>query len=195
MNDRLSALSFPRPGRRIVVVGTTSSGKTTVAARLSRILGIPHVELDGLMWRPNWEKTPTDTFLARVRAALDGPAWVVDGNYSAARTVTWGQADTLVWLDYPLALVFWRLTVRTLRRILTREKLWGCNRETVRRAFFDKDSLYRYVIPSRRRQRETYPRALREDYAHLQVVHLKTARQTVEWLDEVGKLEPRTHKD
>ncbi len=185
MSERLSAPPFPHPGRRIVVVGTTSSGKTTVAARLGRILGIPHVELDSLMWQPNWQKTPTEAFLARVRAALDRPAWVVDGNYSEARPITWAQADTLVWLDYPLPLIFWRLTVRTLRRVLTREKLWGDNRETLRGAFLDKDALFFYVLPSRRRQHETYPRVLREEYTHLQVVHLKTLRETREWLGEL----------
>lgn len=158
MNARLSAPPFPPPGPRIVVVGTTSSGKTTAAARLARLLALPHIELDRLMWQPNWEKTPNELFLARVRHALDCPAWVVDGNYSEARPITWGQATTLVWLDYPLPVILWRLTTRTLRRIITRELLWGYNRETIRGAFFDKDSLYRYVLPSRKRQHQNYPR-------------------------------------
>ncbi len=40
-------------GQRIVVVGTTGSGKTTLAAQLALIAGCPHIELDALHWEPN----------------------------------------------------------------------------------------------------------------------------------------------
>lgn len=187
MHERLSAPPFPEPGPRVVVVGATSSGKTTTAARLSAILGAPHVELDALMWQPNWQKTEKEVFLQRVRQALDRPAWVVDGNYSEARPITWGQADTLVWLDYPLPVILWRLATRTLRRVITREMLWGSNYETVRGAFFDKDSLFLYVFPSRKKHRTVYPRLLREEYAHLQVIHLRSPREMKAWLDGLSK--------
>jgi len=36
--------------RRINVVGTSSVGKTTVAAAFASLLGVPHVELDALHW-------------------------------------------------------------------------------------------------------------------------------------------------
>jgi len=88
-----------------------------------------------------------------------------------------------VWLDYALPVILWRLVTRTLRRVLTREVLWGNNTETVRGAFFDKDSLFLYVFPSRKKQRAVYPRLLREEYAHLQVIHLRSPRETNAWLD------------
>ena len=190
MNERISAPPFPAPGPRIVVVGATSSGKTTTAARLAGLLSIPHIELDGLMWGPNWTQPPKDVFLERVRQAVNRPAWVVDGNYSETRPITWGQATTLVWLDYSLPVIFWQLTRRTLRRIFTRELLWGVNRETVRGAFFDRDSLHLYVIPSRKRQRQNYPRALRQEYPHLQVIHLRTPGETRAWLDRLAAQPP-----
>jgi adenylate kinase family enzyme len=39
---------------RIVVVGASGSGKTTMAKALSRALGLPHVELDAINWQPGW---------------------------------------------------------------------------------------------------------------------------------------------
>ena len=38
---------------RILIAGPSGSGKTTFAARLGRILGIPHTEMDSLHWGPN----------------------------------------------------------------------------------------------------------------------------------------------
>lgn len=59
-----------RPGRRIVVVGTSGSGKTTMARRLAERLGYPHVELDALYWEPHWTPAPVEVFRERVRQAI-----------------------------------------------------------------------------------------------------------------------------
>ena len=50
------------------------------------------------------------------------------GNYRNLRDSTWGRADTVVWLDYPLPLIMGRLLRRTVRRIVTQEELWRGNR-------------------------------------------------------------------
>lgn len=182
-------------GPRIVVVGTTCSGKTTLARQLAALFSIPHIELDALMWQPGWQKMPSPEFLERVRVATDAPAWVVDGNYSETRPLTWARAITLVWLDYPLPIIYWQLARRTLRRIFTRELLWGSNRETLRGAFFDKDSLFLYAYPSQQRQRQSYPRALREEYTHLQVIHLRSPAETRQWLKNLSNPNPQERFD
>lgn len=121
--------------KRIVVVGTTGTGKTTMAQRLADRLRLPHVELDALHWGPNWTEAPREIFRARVTGALHGDAWVVDGNYGKVRDLVWSRADTVIWLDYPLWLILWRLASRTTRRVIARETLWNGNRETLRGAF------------------------------------------------------------
>ncbi len=52
--------------KRIVVVGTTGSGKTTLAGRLAERLNIPHVEQDALNWGSNWTMRPNEEFRAPV---------------------------------------------------------------------------------------------------------------------------------
>ena len=193
--QRLSHPPFPRPGPRVVVVGTAGSGKTSLAAFLADLLEVEHIELDTLHWGPEWSKPKAEEFHQRVEQALtagassqSGPAWVVDGNYSHVRDLTWGNASTLVWLDYDLAVVLWRLTWRTLGRILRREVLWNNNRETLRNAFFSKDSLFLYAISSQKRQRSAYPQLLSSgSFAHLQVIHLRTPKETDQWIERLTK--------
>lgn len=117
---------------RVAVVGTSCSGKTTFARRLSRALDVPHVELDALYWGPGWSPAPPEDFRASVRDAISAPAWVADGNYSAVRDLVWSRATAVVWLDLPLRVVFPRALGRTLRRAITREELFGGNRESLR---------------------------------------------------------------
>jgi adenylate kinase family enzyme len=173
----------PDMGRRIVVIGTTGSGKTTMARRLSQKLGVPHVELDALHWEPNWTEASNEVFRERVERALRCDEWVVDGNYGVVRDIVWGRADTIIWLDYTLPVMLWRLTRRTLRRIATQEELWGGNRESVRTTFFSRDSLFVWQLTTYRRRRRENPSLLaRPEHSHLQVVRLPSPSAARRWL-------------
>jgi adenylate kinase family enzyme len=176
------------PGPRIVVVGVTGSGKTTTAFRLSKILTVPHIELDALHWLPNWVQTEREVFRQKVSEALAGPVWVTDGNYRKARDLIWSRATTLVWLDYTLPVILWQLTWRSFRRIITREELWGGNRETLRGLLFSKDSLYLWAFQSHARFQALYPQELAApENAHLQVIRFKNRQETDQWLLQLEK--------
>jgi adenylate kinase family enzyme len=136
--------------RRVVVGGSTGSGKTTFSRELALRMGVPVIELDALHWGPGWTEEPPPAFRARIAKAVEADAWVVDGNYSVARDLTWGRADTLVWLDYRLAVVLWRLFKRTNRRIWSREELWNGNRERFSDAYLSRESLYLWLVSSGR---------------------------------------------
>ncbi len=167
----------------MAVVGVTGSGKTSLAQAIARTLGLTYVELDALQWGPNWRPAPRDVFRQRAEAALAGGSWVTDGNYSELRALVWGQAEALVWLDYSLPVVLWRLVKRTFQRVHRQELLWGTNRETWRGALFSRESLFFYAISSQKRQRRNYPAALAQpEYAHLAVVHLRSPREADELL-------------
>jgi adenylate kinase family enzyme len=116
-------------GTRLVVVGTSGSGKTTMAARLAQALCIAHVELDALQHGPKWEQASEDELRARAAAATSGDGWVVDGNYSAVREVVWPHATTIVWLDHARHVVMRRVIWRSVVRAVTRRPLWNDNRE------------------------------------------------------------------
>jgi adenylate kinase family enzyme len=182
----MQADSFPKQphtGRRIVVIGSTCSGKTTLAAQLAQRLGVRHVELDALHWQPNWTETPLDVFRAHVADALRSNEWVVDGNYRMVRDIVWTRADTIIWLDYALPVILARLFRRTLRRVVTREELWNGNRETLRGVLLSRDSLFWWALKTyRRRRRETPIWLAKPEYQHLTLIHLMSPRAAERWL-------------
>ena len=171
--------------RRINVVGTSCSGKTTLARALATHLDLPHIEFDALFWGPNWTPVPRDVFRQRLTDALAGDAWVADGGYDAVRDITWARADTVVWLDYALPRVLGRWAARTIRRLRTQEEFWPGtgNRESLRNALRRGGLLWWILNTHRGRRTRMLERlAARPD---LEVVRLRSPRHTDAWLRSI----------
>ncbi|MGM9321559.1 adenylate kinase [Deinococcus aquaticus] len=170
--------------RRIIVIGTTGSGKTTFARALAARLGVPHGEQDAWNHGPGWQETPLPLFRAQVAAFTAADSWVMDGNYSKARDLGWARADTLVWLDYPAPVVFWRVLTRTVRRVATRQELWNGNRETLRSAL-QPDGPVRWFFRTHWQRRRDTP-AQAAAHPHLTLIRLRTPTQAAAWLRAQG---------
>jgi adenylate kinase family enzyme len=175
--------------KRIVVVGTTSSGKSTLASQLAKKIGGGFIELDALHWEPNWVEAPDEVFRKRVETATNSPVWVVAGNYHVVRNVIWQRAETILWLDYPLHIVFWRLFTRTIRRSVTKEKLFGDNVESfwTHLKLWSDESLFHWLFKTYWRRKREYPMlfALPEN-AHLKIIHFKHPKEMEQWLTNVA---------
>ncbi|PHV12201.1 hypothetical protein [Chitinimonas sp. BJB300] len=115
--------------RRIWITATTGTGKTTLARELSQRWDLAHIELDALYWGPDWQPAKPDVFRQRVAQAIQAPAWVIDGNYSAVRDLYVEQLELVIWLDYGFWRNLSRLLWRTICRISTAEPLWAGSRE------------------------------------------------------------------
>jgi len=139
--------------RRIVVVGTSCSGKTTIARRISNILEIPHIELDAIHWKPGWQETSSEEFRELVSSAISQGSWVVDGNYSKVRDIVWSRADTLIWLNYKFWVVFSRALKRSFKRFVFREELFSGNRETLKN-LLSKDCIPLWVLKTHHRKKK-----------------------------------------
>jgi len=143
--------------RRVVVFGTTGSGKSWLAERLAARHGLRLIELDPLYWGRDWQPAPLDLFRHRVEREIRDGDWIVVGNYGQVRDLVWRAADTLIWLDLPFLLVMWRLVRRTIGRVLRKEELWGTgNRETFRNAFLSRDSILLWAIRTHGRNRQRF---------------------------------------
>jgi adenylate kinase family enzyme len=126
---------LPRDARRIVIRGSSGSGKTTMATRIAEVRDIPHVELDSIFHQPSWTALADDEFRARVAAFMDDGSWVVCGNYSVVAPLLLDRVDTLVLFDLPKHTVMARVIWRTLRRGVQRKELWNGNRERLTSMF------------------------------------------------------------
>jgi len=160
----MSSMSAPDL-RRVLVIGSSCAGKTTLAAALAARLGQPCFDLDELFWGPDWTPKPEDRFLALVDQAGAGEHWVMAGNYASARALLWPRVTTIIWLDYGLPTVLWRALRRSLVRGWTRQELWHGNHESLRRNFLSRESILLWVLSHFQRRRRQFE-ALRGQPPH-----------------------------
>jgi adenylate kinase family enzyme len=172
---------------RVAIVGTSCSGKSTLARELSRRLGTPHVELDALFWGPEWTARSAEEFRTSVDLATAEPTWIVDGNYSATRALVLQRATSVIWLNYPLSTLMRRAVSRTFRRLVTRERIFNGNREPLL-GFLHSYWIPWWVLQSCRRLRQEYAALLASpECGHLRVIEIGSTRETERLLTGLGE--------
>lgn len=171
--------------RRIVVIGTSCSGKTTFAHNLAQKHKLACIDLDDLWWLPEWTTRTEDDFRAQTTRALDAATdgWVVAGNYTAVRDIIWGRADTVIWLDLRFAVILWRALKRTAHRVVTRTPVCNGNVESMRKAL-SRDSIILWVITSHwKKKRETPAKLAAAAAAGKRTVRLRSAGDVKKFME------------
>jgi adenylate kinase family enzyme len=109
--------------RRVVVLGVSGAGKTTLAKRL----GLPYLDMNALL------EGPHESVAARVDDAIAAETWAADASlqkYVGDRVLE--RADLIIWLDLPLRIALRRTVLRSRR---DRERPYGLVAGAVRSHF------------------------------------------------------------
>ena len=99
--------------KKIVILGNSGAGKTTLALQLQQQLNLPLYHLDQLWWLPGWKEDTRENFDRKLGEILRKDSWIIDGEYTRTLAERLKFADTAILLDYPSILCLWR----TLKRI------------------------------------------------------------------------------
>src|SRR3954453_16842162 len=185
MRDPLDSLT---DANRILILGRTGSGKTTLARALAAALDVPHVELDSLYFGPDLSTAPLPVLRERTSEAIAGERWVTDGNKRAVRDLVWPRADTVIWLDYGFHVSVWRLAkgARTRTSSLSAQAAETGGRTAVPKQMLAAGRGVLKALRSHRGQRREYPGMFAEPAnRHLAVARLRSPAATREWLARV----------
>jgi adenylate kinase family enzyme len=98
--------------RRILVLGSSGSGKTTFALHLGELLGLPIIHLDAHFWQPGWVSTPQDEWRKSVVELAAAPAWIMDGTYERSLDLRIPLAEALIQIDVSRWACLWRIYKR-----------------------------------------------------------------------------------
>ncbi|EQC47452.1 EutP/PduV family microcompartment system protein [Bacteriovorax sp. Seq25_V] len=165
--------------KKVIIIGTTGSGKTTLASQIANTLKIKHIQLDQLFWKPHWGESTDDEFFEKIKKEIENGNWVIDGNYKRTNHLTWHQADTVIWIDLPKWLTLYQNFTRSLIRALKKENLWGHEgiNESFRR-MFSKDSVTLWMFKTYDSNRiEYFKRMQNPEYQNINFIHLKSRKE------------------
>lgn len=169
--------------QRIMILGQPGSGKSTLARDLGRITGLPVVHIDHIHWQSGWVERSRDE---KTRLCLEveaREAWIFEGGHSATWANRLSRADTLIWLDLPFALRFWRIVKRTVvwhgrtRPDLPVNCPDGFHHETL--------PFWRFVWRTRAIARARIARLVADAPADVQITHLASPRAVRAYLGDL----------
>jgi adenylate kinase family enzyme len=172
---------------RINIVGSSGSGKSTTGKLIAKKLGYPYVELDEIQWKPNWTESTEEELFANLERSLEGESWVLDGNYSKTVSIKWKRVQLVVWLDFPYWLILYQVISRTIRRSIRKEELWAGNRETLKKAFFERDSIILWCLTNLGKVRRQYMAAMGDArYSHIRFVRIRSRKELAVFMESLS---------
>jgi adenylate kinase family enzyme len=105
--------------KKVAVFGNAAGGKSTPARKLTEATGLPLCSIDTSQFRPSGP-VPREEYLAAHAGMKKQDSWIVDG-FGCVETA-WERfacADTLVYVDLPLATHRWWVTKRLVQGLFT----------------------------------------------------------------------------
>ena len=147
--------SLNKLGQKISIIGTSNSGKSTLAQSLSKKLSIPFYHLDQFAFWPNsnWVRRPNEDFIHDHNNLLNYESWIIEGNYSSCMKGRFDCSDTVIWLDSSVFSCVYRYVKRAIKSDSNRPgRLAGATKE------FNFDMITHILF--------TYPK-LRKKYSNL----------------------------
>ena len=151
---------------RVMVVGCSGAGKSTITRALGEAYGLPAVHLDRHFWRPGWRASPPGEWERTLAALVAEDEWIHDGNYVSTMEWRLPRADLVVFVDTSRARCVWRVLKRRLRGNRVHD-IPGCPERIDLQHF-----VYLWRFPGDHRVR-----VLDALSAHPNVVRLRTPRQ------------------
>lgn len=168
--------------KRVMIVGGPGSGKSTLARHLGEQMDLPVHHMDHIHHLPNWKPRPMAEKHGMAHAIEATDAWVFEGGMSSTYDSRAARADTLIWLDLPVMLRFWRVVARLWRYHGQRrpDMAEGCVESVGAHTW----EFFVWIFQTRISQRNKIAELV-ERHPHLQVHHLKSRRAVAAYMGDV----------
>jgi adenylate kinase family enzyme len=170
--------------KKVAVFGNTGGGKSTLARRLAELTRLPLYPLDLIQFGPGGVAVPHEEYLMAHAGLLRRDAWIIDGFGDVASAwERFATADTLIYVDLPLALHYWWVTKRLLRAFCAAPEGWPARSPMWRSTI----NSYRVAGRHHRLLTPRYRRLVAEAAPVKRVHHLRSPAQIRGFLEATKK--------
>jgi adenylate kinase family enzyme len=175
--------------KKIVIVGCCGGGKTTLAYELAKKLSLEVYDLDDHFWHAGWITTPDDRWSEIQHDLVSRDKWIISGTYLSTLNIRIDAADTIIFLDLPLWLCFWRVIKRKVKNYCHLERslprrIQDNQKFSVRLIKNDIEFL-RYVLMFKKNFNSSITKILARISACKKVIKLSSANEVTEFLKNI----------
>ena len=172
--------------KRVAVFGNAGGGKSALARRLSELTGLPLHVIDKIQFRPDADKVPQKIPHQEYRQIHAGllrrDEWIIDGfDDVASAWERFTAADTLIYVDLPVATHYWWVTKRFIGGLVADPKGWPDNSPLWESTL----SSYRVIPLCHRHLTPQYRQLVADAATSKRVHHLRSAAQIRSFLAAV----------
>lgn len=175
--------------KRINVIGSSGSGKSTFSRKLSEKINYPYLEMDSMFWQSNWVESSNEEFFTKLTEQTSQPTWVLDGNYNRTASIKWAEVDTIIWIDYSFSRTVYQAIKRAIIRSITKKELWEGtgNVESIRKSFFSKQSIILWTLNTYKKNRIRYQKLFKDpNYQHINFIRITNPKMAKNFIKKLN---------
>ena len=161
--------------QRVMINGGPGSGKSTLARALGAHTGLRVFHMDHIHHMPGWQPRPLAEKIVMANAIEAKDEWIFEGGLSATYDNRAARSDTLIWIDLPTGLRWWRVVTRLVQGYgkSRPDSSPDCPEEFSRETL----AFWKWIWDTRKTHRIKLQKLI-ADNPHLKVIHL-TSRKAV----------------
>ncbi|ARQ10062.1 ATP-binding domain-containing protein [Rhizobium etli] len=179
ITDLKQAAAHIQRASRIIVVGCSGGGKSTLSQKIARQFGLCYISLDrDVFWLPGWvarDRVEQRNIIAR---RILEERWIMDGTNPSSLDIRLPRTDFVIWVRMPRLLCIWGAISRWAKWI-------GRTRPEMARGCIEKVDLefLRYIWTFEEKFAPRLAAGIAEHGSDVPVLQLKSRRQMRELLD------------
>jgi adenylate kinase family enzyme len=113
IDDICQAAGLLQQSERIMVIGCSGGGKSTLSRKISQRLDLPYFSMDKeFFWLPGWIKRSKDEERRLIAEVVAGGRWLMDGTGPSTFDLRVPRTQLVVWVRMPRWLCLWGICKR-----------------------------------------------------------------------------------
>ncbi|SCB17058.1 AAA family ATPase [Rhizobium hainanense] len=114
--DTEAAADHIRRANRILVMGCSGGGKSTLSQKIAARFGLTYVSIDrDVLWLPGWVQRDKLEQRAIIAAKVQGERWIMDGTNPSTFDIRLPCTDFVIWVRMPRLLCIWGAISRWIK--------------------------------------------------------------------------------
>jgi len=91
-----------RKASRVLVIGCSGGGKTTLSTRIAKAYNLEYVSIDrDIRWLPGWQERNRQVQRTKLAAVVSKERWIIDGSGTSTFDIRLPRTDLVLWVRVP----------------------------------------------------------------------------------------------